>query len=146
MVFKRILLPINKSNKSLKTAKKAINLAKKLNTKLIAIYVLNTRFFAGTIPTNQIYAYKYYKDIKYEKREEAHNYLNKIEELGNAKNIDIQTILVEGNPEKKILHEAKKNDLIILNGKKTSTLNRVFLTSLPEKILHNAKSTIMIIK
>ena len=37
MVFKRIILPIHKSNESLKTAKKAICLAKKLDIHLTAI-------------------------------------------------------------------------------------------------------------
>jgi nucleotide-binding universal stress UspA family protein len=146
MVFKRIIVPIHKSNESLKVAKKAILLAEKLGINLIAIYVLNTKFFAGTIPPNQTYAYKYYKDIKHADRENAHSFLNKIEELGNRKNIDVQTILMEGNPEREILKEAEKNDLIVMSSKNTSTLNRVFLSSLSEKILHSAPSAVMILR
>ena len=146
MVFKRIILPINKSDESLKTAKKAIHLAKKLNIHLTAIYVLNTKIYAGTIPPNQIYAYRFYVDIKNEHKENAHKFLNKIEKAGHEKNIDVQTILTEGSPKKEILKEAKKNDLIVMSDNNTSMLNRVFFRSISEKILHNAPSTVMIVR
>jgi len=93
-----------------------------------------------------MYAYQFYEDIKNEHKENAHKFLNKIEKTGHEKNIDVQTILIEGNPEKEILKEAEINDLIVISGKNTSTLNRVFLKSLSEKILHSAPSTVMVIK
>jgi nucleotide-binding universal stress UspA family protein len=146
MVFKRIILPINKSNEYLKVTKKAIQLAKKLNINVTAIYVLNTKIFAEMMPTNQMYAYKYYKNIKHRHKENAHKFLNKIEKIAHEKDIDVQTILIEGNPEKKILKEADENDLIVMSSKNISTLNRVFLSSLSEKILHSSSSTFMIMR
>jgi nucleotide-binding universal stress UspA family protein len=145
-MFKRILLPINKSNKSLKTAKKTIQLAKKLGIKITAIYTLNPTVFAGTIPSHQAYAYKSHKDIKHEKKEKAHDFLNKIEKIGDENNVNVQTILLEGNSEKKIINEANENDLIVIGCTGTSTIDRIFLSSLNEKLLHNAPSTVMILR
>jgi len=146
MVFKRIILPINKSDESLKTAKKAIHLAEKLNIHLTAIYVLNTKIYAGTIPPNQMYAYRFYEDIKNEHKENAHKFLNKIEKVGHEKNIDVQTILTEGSLDKEILKEAEKNDLIVMRGNNTSKIDRIFSRNMSDKILHSAPSNVMIIR
>lgn len=146
MVFRRIILPINKSNESLNIAKKAIHIAKKLNIPLTAIYILNIKIYTGTMPPNKIYAYRFYEDIKNEHKENAHKFLNKIEKAGHEKNIDVQTILTEGNPEKEILKEAEKNDLIVMSDNNTSKIDRIFSRNISEKILHSAPSTVMIIR
>jgi nucleotide-binding universal stress UspA family protein len=145
-MFKRIILPIDKSNKSLITAKKAIHLAKKLDIKVTAIYTINATFFSGTIPPNQTYSYKHHKDIKNGKKEKAHDFLNKIEEMGDKKNVNVQTVLLEGNSKEKIIKEVDNDDLIIIGAKGTSTIDRIFLNSLNEKLLHNAPSTVMIFR
>jgi nucleotide-binding universal stress UspA family protein len=145
-MFKRIILPINKTNSSLKTAKKAVQLAKKLEIKVTAIYAINPTVFAGSTPTNQAYIYKYHKDIKNGKEEKAHDFLNKIEKIGDEKNVNVQTIILEGNSDEKIIDEANEDDLIIIGAKGTSTIDRIFLSSLNEKLLHNAPSTVMIFR
>jgi nucleotide-binding universal stress UspA family protein len=145
-MFKRIILPINKTNKSLKIAKKAVQLAKKLEIKVTAIYTVKQTVFTGTMPTHQAYAYKYHKDIKEEKKEKAHDFLNKIEKIGDEKNVNVQTILLEGNAEEKIINETNENDLIVIEAKGTSTIDRIFLSSLNEKLLHNAPSTVIIFR
>jgi nucleotide-binding universal stress UspA family protein len=145
-MFKRIILPINKTNRSLKIAKKAVQLAKKLGIKVTAIYTINPNVFGGSMPTNQAYVYKYQKDIKNGKKEKSHEFLNKIEKIGDEKNVNVQTILLEGNSEEKIINEANENDLIIIGAKGTSTIDRIFLSSLNEKLLHNSQSTVMILR
>lgn len=145
-MFKRIILPINKSNKSIKTAKKAIQLAKKLDINVTAIFTINPSLFTCTIPSHQLYTFTQYKDMKHEKKEKAHDFLNKIEEIGDKKNVKVQTILLEGNSKEKIIDETNKNDLIVLGAKETSAFNRIFLSSLNEKLLHNAPSTVMIFR
>jgi nucleotide-binding universal stress UspA family protein len=145
-MFRRIILPINKTNKSLKIAKKAVKLAKKLDINVTAIYTVNPTVFAGTMPSHQAYAYKYHKDIKEGKKEKAHEFLNKIEKIGDEKNVNVQTVLLEGNADEKIINEVNENDLIIVGAKGTSTIDRIFLSSLNEKLLHNAPSTVMIFR
>jgi nucleotide-binding universal stress UspA family protein len=145
-MFKRIILPINKSNKSLKTAKKAIQLAKKLDIYVTAIFTIDPSFFTCTIPSHQLYTSKQYKDMKLEKKEKAHDFLNKIEKIGDEKNVKVQTILLEGNSQEKIIDETNKNDLIIIGTNGTSTVDRIFLSSLNEKLVHKAPSTVMIYK
>jgi nucleotide-binding universal stress UspA family protein len=145
-MFKRIILPINKTNKSLKIAKKAVKLAKKLDINVTAIYTVNPTVFTGTMPSHQAYAYKYHKDIKNGKKEKAHEFLNKIERIGDEKNVNVQTIILEGNSDEKIIDEANEDDLIIIGAKGTSTIDRIFLSSLNEKLLHNAPSTVMIFR
>jgi nucleotide-binding universal stress UspA family protein len=145
-MFKRIILPINKTNKSLKIVKKAVQLAKDLRIKVTAIYAVNPTVFTGSMPSHQAYAYKYHKDIKNGKREKAHDFLNKIEKICDEKNVNVQTILIEGNSENKVIDEANENDLIIIGAKGTSTIDRIFLSSLNEKLVHNAPSTVMIFR
>ena len=145
-MFERIILPIDKSNKSINTAKKAIELAKKLNVKLTAIYSINENVFTDTMTIHQAYVNKHYNSKKNSKQEKAHDFLNKIERFGNAKNVNVQTMLLEGSSEKRIVTEVNQNDLIIIGAKGTSAINRIFLSSLNEKLLHNAPSTVMIIR
>jgi nucleotide-binding universal stress UspA family protein len=145
-MFKRIILPINKTNKSLKIVKKAVQLAKDLRIKVTAIYAVNPTVFTGSMPSHQAYAYKYHKDIKNGKREKAHDFLNKIEKICDEKNVNVQTILIEGNSEERIINEANEDDLIIIGAEGTSRIDRIFLSSLNEKLLHNAPSTVMIFR
>jgi nucleotide-binding universal stress UspA family protein len=145
-MFERIILPIDKSNKSLTTAKNAIKLAKKLDIKVTAIYTINPTVFSGSLNSNPNYINKNQKSKRHEKQEKAHDFLNKIETFGDEENVNVQTILMEGDSEKKIINEACKDDLIIIGTKDTSTIDRIFLSSLNEKLVHNAPSTVMIFR
>lgn len=146
MIFERILLPITKNDIPLTIVKKAIRLAKKLKINITAVFILNTTFFSGTIPPNQLYSYRYFKDIQEYQKQKAHTFLEKIQKIANQENIDIQTMILQGIPEKEVMKEAKKNDLIIISNDGTSTFNRIFLNSLSEKILHRLPSTVMIVR
>ncbi|PNX53188.1 MAG: hypothetical protein BV458_05785 [Thermoplasmata archaeon M9B2D] len=146
MVFKRILLPINKIDMPVNIIKKTIQLAKQLKIKIKAVYVHNTTFYSGTIPPNQIYSYRYYNTINVQQKKKAYAVLKEIKKMGEKENIDIQTILIEGIPEKEVINEAKKNDLIILNDEGTTTLDRIFSSSFSEKILHNVPSAVLLVK
>lgn len=47
---------------------------------------------------------------------------------------------------KKIINEANADYLIIKMAKDTSTIDRIFLSSLNEKLLHNTPSKVMIFR
>jgi nucleotide-binding universal stress UspA family protein len=60
--------------------------------------------------------------------------------------IKVKTILIEGMPDDEIIKLANKNDLIIMGSKGHSSLDRILVGSVTEKVLHHSNATVMIVR
>ena len=72
--------------------------------------------------------------------------LDDIEEMGNKEGVKVRKELKEGIPDDEIIKLAGKKDLIVMGSKGKTALDRIFLGSVSEKVLHHADSSILIIK
>ncbi len=141
MDFKRVIIAVDGSKKSIKAAKKGIYIAKNLDLDVLAIYVLDKSVFETVIPSNK--SFEHWRSML---ADEGHKVLNKIDEMGKERNIKVNTEMLSGRPVEELLKHIKKNDLVVMGDKGRNPLDRLFLGSITEKITHHSNSSILIVK
>ena len=139
--FKRIIVPVDGSESSERAADKAMNLGKKLGLPVVAMYVIDMDAFSGIISPDELVTL-----LKNVLKKEGVGILEKMKKQALEKKVNLQPLLLEGIPDDEIIKEAKKDDLIIMGSKGKSTLDRVFIGSVSEKVLHHSNATVMIIR
>lgn len=136
-LFERIIVPIDGSEKSREAAKKAFSLAQCTNLEVILIHVVVVVHISLRV---------YIPEISKMLRKKGEEIINEFEEMGSEMNIHIKTKLLEGIPEDEIIKEANENDLIVMGSKGHSTLDRILIGSVSEKVLHHSDATVMIVR
>jgi nucleotide-binding universal stress UspA family protein len=138
--FNKIVLAVDGSDASKKAAKKAFSLAKKTGIDVTAIHVIH-------IPTTGVPIHTaYIGDIADTIKNHGETILNEIEKTGSALGVKIKKRLTEGIPDDEIIKFANKNDLIVMGSKGHSTLGRILIGSVSEKVLHHSNATVMIVR
>ena len=147
--FKRIITPVDGSESSKRSAKKAIYLAKKMDVELIAIYVVHVPISAYVGPPYSPVIYTddtEIKEIRKKMKKEGALVLGEIGEMASKVGLTITKKVLEGSPDEEIIRISKKDDLIVMGAKGISAIDRIFLGSVSEKVLHNALSSVMIVR
>ena len=138
--FNRIIVAVDGSKHSKRAAKKAIDLAKDTGVEIEALYVIhepNTVYpgFGGIYPGAVGLMKKEGKTI-----------LKKVKEMGSKMGVNVKTKLVVGFPDQEIIKDAGKNDLIVMGCKGHSSLSRILMGNVCEKVMHHSNSAIMVIR
>lgn len=140
--MKKILLPIE-NNKEITTIDKAVQIAKKFNSKIVLFHSDNM--------SELLKDYNYGKVIDKEvinKRYEDTSFLDNLKKLYEEKGIEVETKIVEGDPAHNILEEAKEGDydLIIMKTHSMKKRKRFLLGSVTNKVIHHINIPILIIR
>ncbi len=136
----RIIIPVDGSKYSLEAANTGIHLGKTLDRPVTVMHVIHI-----PVHTFPEYSDTYSKMIDYLK-EEAQSIIDDVKEIADKQNVKIDTDIVEGVPDDEIIKTANENDLIIMGSKGRTALERVFLGSVSEKVLHHSENPVMIIR
>jgi nucleotide-binding universal stress UspA family protein len=139
--FKKIVLAVDGSNASKKAAKKAFSLAKDTDIDVTAIHVVHVPAMAVPSPHTA-----YMGDIAGSMKKQGQSILDDIVKMGSDKGIKVDKKLVEGIPDDEIIKSANKNDLIVMGSKGHSTIGRILVGSVSEKVLHHSDATVMIVR
>ncbi len=140
-LFNRIIVPVDGSKYSKKAIKKALSLSKFLNADVLAIHVVDVTPLSRALPPDKIYEV-WEKAIE----GEAKKVIDDTKKLAEEMEMDIETMMVKGDPGEEIIKEGKENDLVIMGAKGHSALERIFVGSVSEKVLHHSDATVMIVR
>lgn len=137
--FSRIIVPVDGSEEAKKAAQQALLLAKKTGKDVVAIYVVDTPKLTQTIPPDEA-------SVAWETilKKQGSEVLDEIEKKGRKTGVRVVKKLVEGIPDQEIIKEARKNDIIVMECKKKSTLDKLLIGSVCENVIGNSSSTVMI--
>ncbi len=71
-----------------------------------------------------------------------------VENVGNAANIDVESLILEGNPANEIIDFAENNDidLIVMGTHEKTELQRFLVGSVAENVIRHSRKAILIIK
>ena len=137
--FKKILVPVDGSTYSNKALKRACELAKAFDSKILVMYVVEK-----SIPINLLDRKEYLKIL----RKFGNKTLDKANTILSKQEISGKLLLKEGNIVNEIekVAKAEKCDLIILGNKGLGTVARFLLGSVSNKISQSSPCSVLIVK
>lgn len=147
MQFKKILVPVDGSTTADKGLEYAIDLAKKFNSILTIIHVMNLPYmpysrlgdaFNQPIPSTE--------EIKNILKMEGDKVLLKRKKNVMKKNVQANILLVFGDPAEEILNSSNNHDLIVMGSRGKGQLQSLLLGSVSNKVTHCAKKPVLLIK
>ncbi|HEY4481837.1 MAG TPA: universal stress protein [Candidatus Brocadiaceae bacterium] len=141
--IKNILCPIDYSVYSEKAIKYAIEFAEKYNAKLYLMHVLDIRIYDITDP--ELYNVNVIdKETINKLRERLHKCISE----DTRKNIEVETIVIEGVPFAEIIKKAReyKVDLIVLGTHGRTGLSHAIMGSVAEKVVRKAPCPVLTIR
>jgi nucleotide-binding universal stress UspA family protein len=139
-----IMVCIDGSNISLKASRKAFNLAKKYGSEICAVYVSSipdSISRASQYARDELYRYdieqmtKWLKDVTSKAKEDNINFKIKVKQT----NTSIVEEIIKSADEEKI-------DLIVIGSTGKSKLERIFVGSVAQGVISNAKCSVLLIR
>jgi len=138
----RIIVPVDGSEESKKAAKKALYIAKHINSDVVALYVMDTPLLARYTYGDDILT----PDIHALLKKEGDLVLAEVERMGKRAGVRVIRKMVEGIPDEEIIKIARKKDLIVMGSKGKTALDRILVGSVSEKVIHHAPCAVMIVR
>jgi nucleotide-binding universal stress UspA family protein len=150
-MFERILIATDGSKFSEKAAKVGIELAKLSGGKVIIVYVADiSKYFssAGLIPPFGGVSPDAINDVVASIRETGEKATLQVNELARASGVISERQIVEGNPPSEILRiaEDEKIDTIVMGSIGKTGLEKFLMGSVAEKVVHNSKLPVLIVR
>jgi nucleotide-binding universal stress UspA family protein len=141
-LFENIVVATDGSDYSAKAVQYAIELARILEARLFAIYVVDTGAFA-TIPMDIVWENMY--ELLKKEGDEA---TDQVDEMAKKAGVDIECITVEGHPAQEIIIYSEKvsADLIVMGTLGKSGLDRFLLGSVADKVSKTSKVPVLIVR
>jgi nucleotide-binding universal stress UspA family protein len=141
-LYKNIFIATDGSRQNQRAVMHSIELAKMSGAKLYAGYVVDTAAFAS-IPMDAGW------EMMYELLEkEANGATESVEELAQKQGVNVETVVLEGNPSHEIIEFADNNniDLIIMGTLGKTGFDRFLLGSVAEKVTRNSKVPVLVVR
>ncbi|WP_292391727.1 universal stress protein [Methanosarcina sp. UBA5] len=147
--FKKIMIATDGSACSRLVAEKGIELARLSGGKVYAVYVVSTDYLA---PINgdsfPMGVDPYWKSVHEAWKKQGHEAVNSVKSLGETKGINVEPVLLEGNPSEELIQyaEEEKMDIIIMGTLGKTGLNKLLLGSVAEKLVRHSKVPVMVVR
>jgi nucleotide-binding universal stress UspA family protein len=140
--MKKILIPTDGSDCSLRATTFAINFAKNCNAEIYAIYVVDTiilKELARAIAT---------KDVEKELKEKGERYLDYVVKSAENEGIKAEAILAKGEPHDQIVFFAKTKgiDMIVMGSYGRRGTKRILIGSVTSRVIEYAPCPVLVVK
>ncbi|MBN1786645.1 MAG: universal stress protein [Candidatus Methanofastidiosa archaeon] len=132
-IFRKIVVPIDGSDASINAAKRAIQLAKNLQAKMIVVHVINNFEIKKYVEVS----HDEEEVVKRELQEYGFKYLEHVKDLARRSEVSAEIVLVEGIPAEKIIETAKKEnaDLIVIGSSGGTGYRKRILGSTTDRVI-----------
>jgi nucleotide-binding universal stress UspA family protein len=140
--IKKILIPTDGSDCSVRAADVGISLAKLLGAEIIVIYAIDI------IILEELSKSIGSKDFEKELKEKGERYLNYVAELGTKEGLKTEAILTKGEPHDQIVHSAKTLgvDMIVMGTYGRRGTKRILIGSVTERVIEYAPCPVLVVK
>ena len=150
-MFDRILIAADGSKNSKKAAKAGIELARLSGGSVIIVYVADVSkciSSAGLAPPFGGISSDVIDDIEANLKDIGEKVTIEVEELAKASGVKGERLVVDGNPPNEILliAEDKKMDLIVIGSIGKTGLEKFLMGSVAEKVVHNSKLPVLVVR
>lgn len=140
--IRKILVPTDGSNCSLRAAELAIRLAKIFRAEILAIYVIDT------VILEEIAKIAEREVAEKELKEKGERYLNYIIRSAEKEGLKVETLLTKGEPYDKIVQYAKSSgvDLIVMGTYGRRGAERILIGSVAERVIEYAPCPVLVVR
>ncbi len=144
--FKKIMVATDGSELVKKAVDTAIEISKLRQAKLYAVHVISLGDYYSSIPL-AIDA-EWIKDMEEHLRIEGEEAIAYVEDAGKAANVEIEPVILEGNPANEIVDFAEKNDieLIVMGSHGKTGIQRFLIGSVAENVVRHSKKSVLVVK
>jgi nucleotide-binding universal stress UspA family protein len=140
MLFKKILITTDGSEKNIATIEEGFAIARACGSKVYATYVVDVRSFESA-PADVVTA-----DLGQMLQAESDSALKRVRSL--AGETEVETVILEGKPATEIVKFAASHeiDLIVIGTKGKRGLERLLLGSVAESVVRSAGCNVLVVK
>ena len=140
MAFKNILVPTDGSEYTKAAIDRAVELAKALDSKITAIYVIDHTVF-GNIPMDSSVTSVY--DMMDKEGHEATAY---VKARCGENNVECSELIVEGSPVKSIVAASGDYDMIVMGTLGRTGFAKMMMGSVAERVVRYANCPVMVVR
>lgn len=140
--IKKILIPTDGSDCSLRAAELGISLAKVLGAEIFAIYAIDT------IILEELTKGIEEKSVEKELKEKGERHLNYVVRLAEKEGLKAEAILAKGEPHDQIVHYAKTKgaDMIVMGTYGRRGTKRILIGSVTERVIEYAPCPVLVVR
>ena len=140
--IRKILVPTDGSDSSMRASDFAIRLAKHFNSQIVAIYVIDR------VILEEISKVHERRELEEEIKRKAERCLNYIVNSAKREGLKATSILVEGEPHDQIVRHAESLsvDIIVMGSKGRRGMNRILIGSVAERVIEYAPCPVLVIR
>lgn len=147
--FKKIMIATDGSDCSRLAVDKGIELAKLSRGTVYAIYVVSTDYLAPIDGDSfSMGMDPYWMSIQEMWKTQGQQAVDYVKGLGEMKGINVEPVLLEGNPSDELIRyaEEKKMDIIIMGTLGKTGLDRLLLGSVAGNVARHSKVPVMVVR
>ncbi len=139
---KKILIPTDGSDYSVRAAEYGLSLAKMVDAEVVVVYVIDT------VVLNQIARDLEREDVERELKEDGQRYINYILSLAGKEGVKATSLIAKGRPFEQIVHLAKglRMDLIVMGTYGRRGAERILIGSVAERVIEYSPCPVMVVK
>jgi nucleotide-binding universal stress UspA family protein len=143
-IYRKIMVATDDSESARRAADSAIGIAKLSEAKLYAVHVIALGFYSITHSKDA----EWEKEMKKQLIKEEKEATTFVENAGKAENVDIESVILEGNPAEEIIGFAEKNDidLIVMGTHGITGISRFLLGSVAENVVRHSKIAVLVVR
>jgi nucleotide-binding universal stress UspA family protein len=148
--FKKIMIATDGSECSRLVADKGIELARLSGGTIYAVYVVSTAYLSSTDGDyfSSMGMNPYWESIYEALKNQGHQAVNYVKDLGEMKGINVESVLLEGNPSDELIRyaEEEKMDIVIMGTLGKTGLDRMLLGSVAGNLVRHLKVPVMVVR
>jgi len=139
---KKILIPTDGSDYSVRAAEYGLSIAKMLGAEITVVYVIDT------IALDQVARATQREDIEKELKQDGRRYVDYILGLAEKEGVKASSFLAQGRPFEQIVHLAKGTgmDLIVMGTYGRRGAERILIGSVAERVIEYSPCPVLVVK
>ncbi|ADI74057.1 UspA domain protein [Methanohalobium evestigatum Z-7303] len=140
--YNKILIATDGSENSKNAVQSGINLAKNTGAKVYTVYIIE--------PVSAAMSRKgpdWAKSAMEMMRKEGEKATEYVEKIGQEADIDVESIILEGDPAEEVIKFADKNDinLIVMGTRGLSGIKRFMVGSVADKVVRHSEKEVLVV-
>ena len=139
---RKILIPTDGSDYSMRAAEYGVSIAKMLDAQIMVVYVIDE------VVLGQISKVTEMEEVERELKTDGQRYINYILSLAQKEGVKSASLLAKGRPFEQIVHLAKglNMDLIVIGTYGRRGTERILIGSVAERVIEYSPCPVLVVK